>query len=107
VNPVTRSSSNRIRIDAAAVPRLKRAASWFANGVGYDVVDREACGAAASRCATFPTTHDRGCRFRDRDDDGVCAGTVTYDAALRADLKTGWSHVHNVTSRRCAGRGSA
>jgi phosphoglycerate dehydrogenase-like enzyme len=30
-------------------------------------------------------------------------GTAALDTALRADLKTGWTHVHNVTARRLRG----
>jgi len=47
---------NRIRIDAAAVPRLKRCRLVVRNGVGYDVVDREACGAAGIPVCNVPTT---------------------------------------------------
>jgi D-3-phosphoglycerate dehydrogenase/C-terminal binding protein len=95
---------NRIRIDAASVPRLKRCRLVVRNGVGYDVVDREACGAAGIPVCNIP---DYG--TTEVADSAIAMmlafarGTATYDSALRADIKTGWSHVHNVTSRRLRG----
>jgi len=95
---------NRLRIGADAVARLARCRILVRNGVGFDVVDLEACGNAGIVVCNVP---DYG--TTDVADSAIAMmlafarGTATYDAALHADLKTGWSHLHNVTSRRLRG----
>ena len=95
---------NRIPIDAAAVARLTRCRIVVRNGVGFDVLDLKACGEAGIAACNVP---DYG--TTEVADSAIAAmltfarGTATYDAALRADVKSGWTHVHNVTSRRLRG----
>ncbi|MCC7486460.1 MAG: C-terminal binding protein [Burkholderiales bacterium] len=95
---------NRLRVDAAAVARLKRSRMVVRNGVGYDILDVEALGRAGIAACNVP---DYG--TTEVSDSAIAMmlafarGTLTYDNALRADLKSGWSHAHNVTSRRLRG----
>ena len=95
---------NRLRIDAAVIPRLKRCRMVVRNGVGYDVLDLEALGKAGIAACNVP---DYG--TTEVSDSAIAMmlafarGTLAYDTALRADLRTGWSHVHNPTSRRLRG----
>jgi len=95
---------NRLRVDASVVSRLKRCRLVVRNGVGFDVLDLEALGAAGIAACNVP---DYG--TTEVSDSAIAMmlafarGTLTYDTALRADLKTGWTHVHNVTSRRLRG----
>jgi lactate dehydrogenase-like 2-hydroxyacid dehydrogenase len=95
---------NRIRLDAAAVARLKRCRLVVRNGVGYDVLDLEAFGKAGIPACNVP---DYG--TTEVSDSAIAMmlafarGTLAYESALRADLKTGWTHVHNPTSRRLRG----
>ena len=95
---------NRLRVDAALVPRLKRCRLVVRNGVGYDVLDLEALGKAGIAACNVP---DYG--TTEVSDSAIAMmlafarGTLAYDAALRADLKSGWTHVHNPTSRRLRG----
>jgi lactate dehydrogenase-like 2-hydroxyacid dehydrogenase len=91
-------------IDAAVVPHLKRARVVVRNGVGYDVVDLEACGAAGIAVCNVP---DYG--TTEVADTAIAMmltfarGTAAFDAALRADLKGNWTHLPNVTARRLRG----
>ncbi len=95
---------NRLRIDATVVARLKRCRLVVRNGVGYDVLDLEALGKAGIAACNVP---DYG--TTEVSDSAIAMmlafarGTLAYDAALRADLKTGWTHVHNPASRRLRG----
>jgi lactate dehydrogenase-like 2-hydroxyacid dehydrogenase len=94
----------RAPIDAAAVPLLKRARIVVRHGVGFDVVDLEACGAAGIAVCNVP---DYG--TTEVADSAIAMmlafarGTVALNTALREDLKTGWAHTHNVTARRLRG----
>ncbi|HLF22470.1 MAG TPA: C-terminal binding protein, partial [Burkholderiales bacterium] len=95
---------SRIPIDKAAIQHLKRARIVVRNGVGFDIVDLEACGDAGIAVCNVP---DYG--TTEVADSAIAMmlafarGIGVYDAALRADLKTGWSHLHNVTARRLRG----
>ena len=95
---------SRIPIDANVVPHLKRARIVVRNGVGFDIVDLKACGDAGIAVCNVP---DYG--TTEVADSAIAMmlafarGIGVYDAALRADLKTGWSHLHNVTARRLRG----
>lgn len=94
----------RMPIDAAAVAHLKRTRIVVRHGVGFDVVDLKACGEAGIAVCNVP---DYG--TTEVADSAIAImltfarGTATYDAALRTDLKTGWTHSHNVTARRLRG----
>ena len=94
----------RIPIDAAKVPLLKRARIVVRNGVGFEIIDLKACGDAGIAVCNVP---DYG--TTEVADSAIAMmlafarGIGVYDAALRADLKTGWSHLNNVTSRRLRG----
>jgi lactate dehydrogenase-like 2-hydroxyacid dehydrogenase len=93
-----------VPIDAAAVPRLKRTRVVVRNGVGFDIVDLKACGEAGIAVCNVP---DYG--TTEVADTAIALmlsfarGTAAYDAALRAGLKEGWTHAHNVTARRLRG----
>lgn len=94
----------RLPIDAHVVSHLKRARIVVRNGVGFDVVDLKACGEAGIAVCNVP---DYG--TTEVADTAIAMmltfarGTAVFDAALRADLKGGWTHVHNVTARRLRG----
>jgi len=94
----------RIPIDAAVIAHLKRTRIVVRNGVGFDIVDLEACGEAGIAVCNVP---DYG--TTEVADSAIAMmlafarGTAACDAALRADLKGGWTHVHNVTARRLRG----
>src|SRR5262245_22175761 len=45
---------NRLRVDAAVIQRLKRCRMVVRNGVGYDVLDLEALGAAGIAACNVP-----------------------------------------------------
>ena len=93
-----------VPIDAAAISHLKRARIVVRNGVGFDIVDLKACGEAGIAVCNVP---DYG--TTEVADSAIAMmltfarGTAALDAALRADLKSGWTHVHNVTARRLRG----
>ncbi len=93
--------TSKIPIDAKALPHLKRTRIVVRSGVGFDVIDLEACGEAGIPVCNVP---DYG--TTEVADMAIAMmltfarGTAALDAALRADLKTGWTHVHNVTARR-------
>jgi phosphoglycerate dehydrogenase-like enzyme len=95
---------SRIPIDAAKVPLLKRARIVVRNGVGFDILDLKALGEAGIAACNVP---DYG--TTEVADSAIAMmlafarGIGVYDAALRADLGSGWSHVHNVTARRLRG----
>ena len=94
----------RVPIDAAAIPHLKRTRIIVRNGVGFDIIDLKACGEAGIAVCNVP---DYG--TTDVADMAIAMmltfarGTATFDNVLRADLKGGWTHVHNVTARRLRG----
>ena len=93
-----------VPIDAAVIPHLKRARIVVRNGVGFDIVDLKACGEAGIAVCNVP---DYG--TTEVADSAIAMmltfarGTAALDAALHADLKSGWTHVHNVTARRLRG----
>jgi phosphoglycerate dehydrogenase-like enzyme len=94
----------RVPIDANAISHLKRARVVVRHGVGFDVIDLEACGAAGIAVCNVP---DYG--TTEVADSAIAMmlafarGTAALDAALRADLQGAWTHVHNVTGRRLRG----
>lgn len=94
----------RVPITREVVGHLKRARIVVRHGVGYDVVDLEACGGAGIPVCNVP---DYG--TTEVADSAMAMmlafarGTAALDAALRADLKSGWIHTHNVTARRLRG----
>jgi phosphoglycerate dehydrogenase-like enzyme len=96
--------TSRLPITRDVIPHLKRTRLVVRNGVGFDVVDLEACGAAGIPVCNVP---DYG--TTEVADSAVAMmltfarGTMALDAALRADLKGGWTHIHNVTARRLRG----
>ncbi len=77
----------RMPIDSTVIPHLKRARIVVRHGVGFDVVDLEACGAAGIAVCNVP---DYG--TTEVADSAIAMmlafarGTPSYDAALRADL---------------------
>ena len=93
-----------VPIRAQAVPHLKRAKIVVRNGVGFDVVDLKACGEAGIAVCNVP---DYG--TTEVADTAIAMiltfarGTAALDSALRANIETGWTHVHNVTARRLRG----
>lgn len=93
-----------VPIDAKVIPHIKRTRIVVRNGVGFDVVDLKACGEAGIAVCNVP---DYG--TTEVADSAIATmltfarGTAALDAALRADLKGGWTHVHNVTARRLRG----
>jgi lactate dehydrogenase-like 2-hydroxyacid dehydrogenase len=93
-----------VPIDTKVIPHIKRTRIVVRNGVGFDVVDLEACGNAGIAVCNVP---DYG--TTEVADSAIAMmmsfarGTPALDNALRADLKTGWTHVHNVTARRLRG----
>lgn len=94
----------RLPVDARAVPHLKRARVVVRHGVGFDIVDLEACGAAGIAVCNVP---DYG--TTEVADSAIAMmlafarGTAALDAALRSDLGGSWTHAHNVTARRLRG----
>ncbi|MGE5465712.1 MAG: C-terminal binding protein [Methanocella sp.] len=95
---------SRVPIDAKVVSHLKRARIVVRHGVGYDSVDLKACGKAGIPVCNVP---DYG--TTEVADTAIAMmltfarGVAALDAALRADLSTGWSPYHNVTGRRLRG----
>jgi len=95
---------SRMPIGADAIPLLKRCRVIVRNGVGFDVIDLKACGNAGITVCNVP---DYG--TTEVADTAIAMmltfarGTASLDAALRADLKGGWTHVHNVTRGRLRG----
>ncbi len=93
-----------IKIDAAAVAQIKRARIIVRNGVGFDVVDLKATGEAGIVVCNVP---DYG--TTEVADTAVAMmltfarGTASHDAALRARLEGGWTHLNNVTAKRLRG----
>jgi lactate dehydrogenase-like 2-hydroxyacid dehydrogenase len=93
-----------VPIDAKVIPHLKRTRIVVRNGVGFDVVDLKACGEAGIVVCNVP---DYG--TTEVADSAIALmltfarGTAALDTALRTELKSGWTHVHNVTARRLRG----
>ena len=91
-------------IDAEAVSHLKRCRIIVRNGVGYDILDLKACGAAGIAVCNVP---DYG--TTEVADSAIAMmltfarGTAVCNEALRADIKSGWSHLTSVTARRLRG----
>ena len=94
----------RVMIDANVIGHLKRARIVVRMGVGFDVVDLEACGAAGIAVCNVP---DYG--TTEVADTAIAMmlafarSTAACDAALRAELKGAWTHLNTVTSRRLRG----
>jgi phosphoglycerate dehydrogenase-like enzyme len=95
---------SRMPIDRTVVPHLKRCRIIVRNGVGFDVLDLEACGQAGIAACNVP---DYG--TTEVADSAIAMmlcfarGTAAMDAALRADLGSNWTHERNVTARRLRG----
>jgi lactate dehydrogenase-like 2-hydroxyacid dehydrogenase len=93
-----------VPIDAKVIPHLKRCRIVVRNGVGFDIVDLKACGEAGIAVCNVP---DYG--TTEVADSAMAMmltfarGTAACDAALRADLKGGWTHLSNVAARRLRG----
>ena len=91
-------------IDAKVISMLKRARIVVRNGVGFDIVDLKTCGEAGIAVCNVP---DYG--TTEVADTAIAMmltfarGTAALDAALRADVKSGWTHLHNVTAKRLRG----
>lgn len=94
----------RMPIDAAAIPFLKNTRVVVRHGVGFDIVDLEACGKAGIAVCNVP---DYG--TTEVADSAIAMmltfarGTVALNTALRENLTTGWAHTHNITARRLRG----
>jgi lactate dehydrogenase-like 2-hydroxyacid dehydrogenase len=93
-----------VPIDAKVIPHLKRCRIVVRNGVGFDIVDLKGCGEAGIAVCNVP---DYG--TTEVADSAIAImltfarGTAACDAALRADLKGGWTHLTNVAARRLRG----
>jgi D-3-phosphoglycerate dehydrogenase/C-terminal binding protein len=93
-----------VPIDARTIASLKRCRIVVRNGVGFDVVDLQACGEAGIAVCNVP---DYG--TTEVADSAMAMiltfarGTAACDAALRADLAGGWTHLTNVVARRLRG----
>jgi len=93
-----------VPIDKKTISHLKRARVVVRNGVGFDIVDLKAAGEAGIAVCNVP---DYG--TTEVADSAIALmltfarGTAALDTAMRADLKAGWTHVHNVTARRLRG----
>ena len=91
-------------IDEKVIPLLKRARIVVRNGVGFDVINLKATGEAGIPACNVP---DYG--TTEVADSAIAMmlafarGTAALDAALRADLKSNWTHLANVTARRLRG----
>lgn len=94
----------RVPIDGKAISHLKRARVVVRHGVGFDIVDVEACGAAGIAVCNVP---DYG--TTEVADSAIAMmlafarGTAALDTALRTDLAGSWTHANNVTGRRLRG----
>ena len=95
---------SRVPINSQVIPHLRRTRIVVRAGVGFDTVDLKACGGAGIAVCNVP---DYG--TTDVADTAIALmltfarGTATLDTALRADLKTGWAYMNNITSRRLRG----
>lgn len=93
-----------VPMDAKVIPHLKRCRIVVRNGVGFDIVDLKACGDAGIAVCNVP---DYG--TTEVADSAMAMmltfarGTAACDAALRADLRGGWTHLTNVAARRLRG----
>ena len=91
----------RMPVDSKVIPHLKRTRIVVRHGVGFDVVDLEACGAAGIAVCNVP---DYG--TTEVADSAIAMmlafarGTAHLDASLHADLAGSWTHNKNVTARR-------
>lgn len=94
----------RLPIDSNALPHLARTRIVVRQGVGFDIVDLEACGAAGIAVCNVP---DYG--TTEVADAAIAMmltfarGTAFHDAGLRADLKGAWVQTINPVSRRLRG----
>jgi lactate dehydrogenase-like 2-hydroxyacid dehydrogenase len=93
-----------IPIRGEQIPYLGRTRVIVRNGVGFDVVDLEAAGKAGIVVCNVP---DYG--TTEVADTAIAMmltfarGTAAHDAALRARLEGGWTHLNNVTAKRLRG----
>lgn len=94
----------RIPMTAQVVGSLKKCRLIVRNGVGYDNVDLAACGKAGIAVCNVP---DYG--TTEVADSAIAMmlafarGIAIYDATLRDNPTTLWTHTHNRTSRRLRG----
>jgi phosphoglycerate dehydrogenase-like enzyme len=95
----------RMQIDAKVISHLKRCRIVVRHGVGFDVIDLKAAGEAGIAACNVP---DYG--TTDVADTAIAMiltfarGTAALDAALRANLSSGWMYSNNVTARRLRGK---
>ena len=93
-----------IHLRGEQIAQLKRARIIVRNGVGFDVIDLEAAGKAGIVVCNVP---DYG--TTEVADTAIAMmltfarGTASHDAALRARLEGGWTHLNNVTAKRLRG----
>jgi lactate dehydrogenase-like 2-hydroxyacid dehydrogenase len=109
IDPATWGSADavvlrHIPLRAEQIAHLKRARIIVRNGVGFDVVDLESAGKAGIVVCNVP---DYG--TTEVADTAIAMmltfarGTASHDAALRARLEGGWTHLNNVTAKRLRG----
>jgi lactate dehydrogenase-like 2-hydroxyacid dehydrogenase len=94
----------RLPIDAKVIPHLKRTRIVVRHGVGFDVVDLEACGEAGIAVCNVPdygTTEVADAAIAMMLT--LARGTAFHDAALHADLKGAWVQTMNPVARRLRG----
>lgn len=95
---------SRLPIDGKVIAHLKRCRIIVRNGVGFDVLDLEALGAAGIPACNIP---DYG--TTEVADSAIAMmlafarGTATLDNALREDMAGNWTHERNVTAKRLRG----
>lgn len=95
---------SKLPIDKKVIAHLKRCRIIVRNGVGFDVLDLQALGAAGIPACNIP---DYG--TTEVADSAIAMmlafarGTAAMDAALREDLGANWTHERNVTARRLRG----
>jgi lactate dehydrogenase-like 2-hydroxyacid dehydrogenase len=94
----------RLPIDEKAIAHLKRTRIVVRHGVGFDIVDLEACGKAGIAVCNVPdygTTEVADAAIAHMLT--FARGTAMHDAALHADLKGAWVQTMNPVSRRLRG----
>jgi lactate dehydrogenase-like 2-hydroxyacid dehydrogenase len=94
----------RMPIDAKALEHLPRARIVVRHGVGFDIVDLEACGDAGIAVCNVPdygTTEVADAAIAIML--SFARGTVFHNEALRGDLKGTWVSTINPASRRLRG----
>lgn len=95
---------SRLPINARVISHLERCRIVVRNGVGFDVLDLEALGAAGIPACNVP---DYG--TTEVADSAIAMmltfarGTAAFDSALRQDMAGAWTHERNPCSRRLRG----